>query len=195
MSKIVYSCLLAVLLLLGGCGGGSSSGGGESNGVTQSAGGQTQDGNGESSVPVEDIAGVYVGTVTATASGGGLTETVTEPVQIEISEDESVAFGEPGEPPVGTTSVSADGDAFSVTVPGSYFNEPGLQCTGNATVSGTISGDTITGDISSQNVVCNGIPITVTGDFNLTRTDAGTRARAPAGILKVLRSVVSDLAR
>ncbi len=163
MSKFSTVCLLSILLSLGACGGGSSSGGGDSGGSSGSA---SEDSAGE----LSSIAGTYRGTGTATVSGGGFSETVTDEIQIKISEDDTISFGEPGEPPVGTASVNRNGDTFSISIPGSYFNEPGIDCTGNVIVTGTVSGDTITGDINSSDASCNSVPITITGSFNLEKT-------------------------
>lgn len=194
MSKFLYSCLLATLLLLGACGGGSSSGGGDSEGVTESAtdaSGSSDTGGTSGSA----LAGTYVGPATGTVSGGGLSETATDTVQITISEDNTIAFGEPGQPPIGTAVVNSDGESFTISVPGSYFNEPGFQCSGKLSVAGTVKGDTITGSISSSGVTCNGIPITITGNFNLEKVAAGSQSRASGGLMQSLRSTVSGIAR
>lgn len=180
MSKLIYGCLLSVLLLLGGCGGGSSSGGGETNGGDDSG---------------SDIAGTYVGTGTATASGGGFSETVTGPIQITISSDNKVAFGEPGEPPVGTTTLNASGDGFSMSIPASFFNQSGIECTGTLNVTGSVSGNSITGDIAGSGVTCNGIPFTITGSFDLEKTQAGSQSRGSAGLLEGLRSILAGMIR
>lgn len=194
MSKFLHSCLLATFLLLGACGGGSSSGGGESEGATESASdaGGTSDTGGTSG---SGIAGTYVGPATATVSGGGLSETVTDTVQITISKDNTIAFGEPGQPPVATAVVNSDGDSFSISVPASYFNESGLECGGKLSVTGTVKGNAITGSISSSGVTCNGIPITITGSFNLEKVAAGSQSRASGGLMQSLRSPVSGMAQ
>lgn len=168
MSKILYGCLLSVMLLLAGCGGGSSSGGGEADGETASETGETST---TSTTTVSDVAGTYMGTATATATGGGLSETGSAPVQITISENNSVAFGKPGEPPIDTTTLNSNGDAFEISVPASsLFDRPGIECTGTLSASGVVNGGTITGDISSSGVTCNGIPGTVNGSFSLDKT-------------------------
>lgn len=196
MSKLIYGCVLSVLLLLGGCGGGSSSGGGETNDVTESAADATPDtGGGGGDDSGSDIAGTYVGNGTATASGGGFSETVTGPIQITISNDNKVAFGEPGEPPVGTTTLNAGGDGFSMSVPASFFNQSGIECTGTLNVIGTVSGNSITGNISGSGVACNGIPFTITGSFDLEKTKARSRSRGSAGLLEVLRSIIAGMTR
>lgn len=167
MWKILYSCLVSTTVLLAACGGGSSSGGGESEGETASEPGET---SATSTTSVSDVAGTYVGMATVTASGGGLSETRSAPVQITISENNSVAFGKPDEPPIGTTTLNTDGDAFGISVPASFFNRPAIECAGILSASGSVNGSTITGTIASAGVTCNGIPGTVNGSFNLDKT-------------------------
>ncbi len=196
MSKLIYGCVLSVLLLLGGCGGGSSSGGGETNDVTESASDATSDsGGGGGGDSGSEIAGTYEGTGTATVSGGGISEPFTGPIQITISKDNKVAFGEPGEPPVGTTTLNAGGDGFSMSIPASFFNQSGIACTGTLNVTGSVSGNSIIGNISGSGVVCNGIPFTITGSFDLDKTKARSRSRVSAGLLEGLRSVIAGMAR
>ncbi len=139
------------------------------------------------------IAGTYVGTGTATASGGGFSETVTGPIQITISKDNKVAFGEPGQPPVGTTTLNAGGDGFSMSVPASFFNQSGIACTGTLNVTGSVSGNSITGNISGSGVVCNGIPFTITGSFDVEKSKA--RSRGSAGLLEALGSMITGMIR
>lgn len=201
MPKILCSCLLSAALLLTACGGGSSSGGGDSNSASapsDTAETSTTDATpGSDPAPTgdNDIAGTYVGTGTATASGGGLSETVAGPVQITISENGSIAFGEPGSPPVGTGTLNTSGNTFALAVPASFFNEPGLECTGTLNVDGNVNGNTITGNLTGSGVVCVGIPITVTGDFSLQKTGAGAQARASGGLMTLLGSAIPDIVR
>lgn len=198
MSKLLYGCLLSFLLLLAGCGGGSSSGGGDSEDVVESASDSTSatgDAADGDSSDGGDLAGTYLGTGTVKASGGGFSETVTGPIQITISSDNKVAFGEPGVPPVGTTTLNTGGGGFSMSVPASFFNQSGIECTGGLKVAGSVNDGSITGDITGSGVTCNGIPFSITGSFKADKTQAGSQSRASAGLVQVLRSIIADMTR
>jgi len=198
MTRTLYPLLITGLFLLGGCGGGSSSSDG--GGSTNSATGSTSDaaapsgaGTDSSSTGEENgVAGTYVGTGTASVSGGGFSENVDGPVQIIIRPDNTVAFGEPGEPPVGATTLNPDGRSFNLVVPSSFFNEPGISCTGSVNASGTVDGNAITGSIAGNGVACNSIPFSLTGGFNLDKTDARARSGARTGLWHSLRTVIRE---
>lgn len=164
----VYAGLLSAILFLSACGGGSSGGGG---------------GGG--------FAGTYIGPATFNLSGGGVSESTTGAQQIVISGDNTVSVGDPGEPPVGTGALT--GKSFTVNVPGSFANQPGIVCTGTVVVTGTVNGNTITGTFSSVQFVCNGIPISVTGNFSAQRTQAGTTSRTRPGVMELFRSGILEL--
>ncbi|HSH42561.1 MAG TPA: hypothetical protein VK973_10610 [Arenicellales bacterium] len=198
MTRTLSSLLTAAFLVLAGCGGGSSSDGG---GSSDSATGSTSDAaapsgsdSGSSSTGDENsVAGTYVGTGTASVSGGGFSESADGPVQIVIRPDNTVAFGEPGEPPVGTTSLNPDGRSFDLVVPSSFFNEPGFNCTGSVNASGAVNGDALNGSIAGNDVACNGIPFSLTGTFNLDKTDARARSGTRAGLWQSLQAAMAGI--
>jgi len=167
MKKIVYSGLFLTSLVLTACGGGSSSDGGGSDGAGSAGAGSDGGGTGSVAIPP----GTYSGPVTVTASGGGLSETVTDTLTVVVEEDGAdIDFGDvPG-------TVTVNGNQITAAVPASTFNDSDVTCSGTIVVTGTVNGDTITGDISGKDIVCNGIPITVTGDYTLTRVSQSRRS-------------------
>lgn len=199
MTRTLSSLLTAAFLVLAGCGGGSSSsdGGGSSNsatGATSDAAALSGSDSGSSSIGDENsVAGTYVGTGTASVSGGGFSESADGPVQIVIRPDNTVAFGEPGEPPVGTTSLNPDGRSFDLVVPSSFFNEPGFNCTGSVNASGAVNGDALNGSIAGNDVACNGIPFSLTGSFNLDKTGARARSGTSTRFWQSLQAVMAGI--
>lgn len=166
MSRITSACLLSFALLLSACGGGSSSGGGGT-----AADGGMSTGGGAPAGGGSSVAGTYVGPGTIAGSAGGETQTISGAIQVVISQDNSVAFGAAGEAPVGTTTLNASGDGFTVNVPGSFLNDDEIACSGTLVIAATISGNTITGTVTNSDLVCNGLPVTgVTGNFTANRT-------------------------
>ena len=129
----------------GGGGGGSSSGGGTA------------------------AAGTYVGPGTFTLSAPGVaTQSGTGNIGIQVNADGTVALI----PEVTGASGSAvlNGNNFTIDIPASLLNEPGLTCTGTIRFAGTIAGNTINGNNAGLNLRCNGRPFTLTGTFTLQRT-------------------------
>lgn len=186
MSRCAYLLVLSLSLSLTGCGGGdSSSGGGEARSeAAAAAGGGAAD---------TRLAGTYTGPASARVSGGGFSESASEMVQVRITDDQRVEFGEPGEAPVARGRLNSDGDRFTVRVPAAFFNQSGVECSGGLAVAGTVNDDVINGDIGGDGVACNGIPFTVSGDFNLSRVPGDTRSRAAGGLLGALRSVFARM--
>ena len=133
------------LLTLASCGGGGGSGG-----------------SGPSST------GRYVGTANTTLGGPVGSTPVVGGIQFVVGADGTVTVSDPGQgqPPFGTGTLS--GNAFTVTAPGSFANGPGINCVGTVTFNGTISGTTMSGDVSSSGFRCNGVPFTLTGSFTAT---------------------------
>lgn len=152
---LTFISVFVFALVLNACGGGSSDGG---------AGGS--------------FAGTYNGVTTLTVSGAGVSETTSGTIQIVIDGQGNVTVVDPET----DTSVTGtlDGNQFTVAIPGPFLNEPGFTCSGTINVSGTVSGDTITGMISSSGLTCNGVPIQATGPFEAARAPA--RAARPVGV-------------
>ena len=61
------------------------------------------------------------------------------------------------------------GNSFSIINRGSAINSPGVSCSGSINQNGTVQGTQITGSLSSTNLRCNGIPLSITGSFNLQK--------------------------
>lgn len=159
--------LLSIFGFLVACGGGSSGGGGNN-----------------------IIPGTYQGTGDITISGNGQSITFSGSLEFTITEDNRITFGDPGQPAIGTGSI--DGNQFTVNVPASFANEPGLTCVGTLVVTGTIDGATITGSITSSGVNCNGVPITMTGTFSATLVARASATIDGTGIAGSLRSALSQ---
>ena len=152
--------LMIIPVLLIGCGGGGSSSGG---------GGGTP----------ASFAGTYNGFSTATISAPGLApDTITGTIQIVIDAQGNVT-SDPNTAFSGTGTLN--GSAVTVTVPAATFNQPGVACAGVIVITGTISGNTITGTISARGLTCNGIPFQINGTFEVTRLPAAANVAPPAG--------------
>jgi len=95
-------------------------------------------------------------------------------VQFDVAADNKVTVSDPGQAPYGSGTLS--GNTFTVAAPGSAFNGSGVSCGGGVTFNGTISGTSMTGNISSSGLVCNGLPFTLTGAFTAT-----LQAELPSG--------------
>lgn len=150
------SGLLALTLVLAGCGGGgSSSGGGTAAGV--------------------GVAGTYGGQGTITLSGGGVSVTQPGSVTITISPTGSVMV-DTGDPSTGSGSLA--GDSFTANQPLAPIGTSiGLSCTGDVLWNGTVSGNTITGTISSSGASCNGLAMDISGSFSATKVGKAPRQR------------------
>jgi hypothetical protein len=125
-------------------------------------------GGGGSSSSGPTSTGRYVGTANTTLAGPTGSTPVVGGIQFVVGADGTVTVSNPGQgqPPFGTGTLS--GSAFTVTAPGSIANSPGINCVGTITFNGTISGTTMSGDVSSSNFRCNGVPFTLTGSFSAT---------------------------
>ena len=154
--SLTFLMVTAFVVAVTGCGGG---GGGSSSGGGSAA------------------AGRYVGTGTTTISTPGVaSQTVTGNIGIQVNADGTVARI----PEVTGASGSAvlNGNSFTIDIPASLLNAPGLTCTGTLRFAGTIAGNTINGRNAGLNLRCNGRPFTLTGTFTLQRTGP---ARAVSG--------------
>lgn len=163
------SVLLVLAMMVIGCGGG---GGSSSTGSEQVA------------------AGTYRGTVNLTVSGGGASASRSGPVVIVVSPDHNVTIGSFPQ------SAPLNGNTFSLTSPASTLNGPGLNCPqGTVTNDGTISGPTINGTVSSNGVVCNGLPISITGTFTATLQTQVPVGGSTVDVTDTMRSAVRQLLR
>jgi hypothetical protein len=100
--------------------------------------------------------------------------------------------------PNGTVTITADesGDTSTGMVSGDTiswsedfnFSEDGVTCTGSASGNGTIDGNTINGSYSSNSIVCNGLPVNITGSFSANMMSASAftfqRRQNGRGILR-----------
>jgi hypothetical protein len=65
------------------------------------------------------------------------------------------------------------GNSFTLPVAASVLNGQGLTCPqGTINLDGTFAGTTVSGTLSSTGVVCNGVPVTITGNYTATRQSA-----------------------
>ena len=163
--------LLAMFLAFSGCssdsGSETSSGGGSTTSSTTTGDSTSGTDTPVSSEPVSSFAGTYTGTATATASALGITESETVPVTIIIDQN-------------GTVTIQSGSDLFPnvITLSGNTFghsqafnNESfgAATCSGTLTLQGSINNGVLSASLSSQSVVCNGIPGTVTGSMTATK--------------------------
>lgn len=120
------------------------------------------------SVPVSTVAGTYVGTATATASALGLTESRTIPVTITVSQDGKITIESGSD--IFPDVITLDGNTFSFSQ--TFVNEDfgSATCSGTLNLQGSIATNgQLTATLSSQSVVCNGVPGTVSGSLSATK--------------------------
>lgn len=171
LSTAFSSLCLVVLFtgILSACGGGGSSGGGGS-----------------------DVTGTYNGTATGKISVPGTSvppEPINGTIQIVLNKD-GTAVSDPGTSFSGSGTWS--GNQVNISVPASAFNSPGLTCTGTVSITGTISGNVITGTIGGM-PVCSGVRFTFTLTFNVTKTSSATLARSRgAPVVEVISNTLKD---
>ena len=164
---LALSALLFSVFLLHGCS--------DSDVSTSSSGGSSQPTSGSTpqnggSTPAESVsefAGTYRGTATATATALVLTETESAPVTIIIDNNGTVTIQRGSDIFQNVTVLNSNTFSYTQSLNGQDLGS--ASCTGSLTINGTISGGVINGKLSSSNVVCNGIPVTVTGTLTATR--------------------------
>jgi len=162
---LLASFILAIFLT--SCGGGSSSGG-------------------------PQFVGTYIGTATLTLSAPAGSETGENlGVQFVISPNGVVSVSDPGMPVYAEGPLT--GNTFLIIAAGSVLDEPGvLMCTGTFTFTGTISGNMMTGTVSSDNLGCNGVPFTLTGSFTATLQAQGSISLPAKGLRDQIRESVKQ---
>lgn len=162
-------CLIAIFLFCSGCSSDSSS-------ETSSGGGSTTTTTTElpaspapvESAPISSVAGTYVGTATATATALGLTESRTIPVTITVSEDGKITIESGSD--IFPDVITLDGNNFSFSQTFVNENFGSATCSGTLNLQGSIAANgQLTATLSSQSVVCNGIPGTVSGSLSATK--------------------------
>jgi len=104
--------------------------------------------------------GIYRGTANLTASAGGQSGSQSGPVVLTLNPDSTVQVGQ--FPPV-----KLQGNSFTASLPYTFFNQnPQLHCTtGTFNLGGTFVGQTVSGPIFSNGLVCNGFTVTFTGNY------------------------------
>ena len=165
-ASLAICTILFTTLLLHGCSDSevstSSSGGSSTpSGSTPTNGGTT---------PVESVsefAGTYKGTATATATALVISETETAPVTIIIDNNGTVTIQSGSDIFQNVTVLNSNSFSYTQSLNGQDLGS--VTCTGSLSIKGTISGGVINGNLSSSNVVCNGVPVTVTGKLTATR--------------------------
>ena len=158
--------LVILFLSFSGCSSDSdsetSSGGGSTSAVTTTTTPSVEP------APVSSIAGTYIGTATATASALGLTESETIPVTVIISEDGKITIESGSD--IFPDVITLNGNTFSFSQ--TFVNEDfgSATCSGTLNLQGSIATNgQLTATLSSQSVVCNGIPGTVSGSLSATK--------------------------
>ena len=168
-ASTAFFTLLLSLLLLSGCDSDSeistSSDGGS--GSTPPASSTPSSGGTTPSETVSQFAGTYKGTATATATALILTETESAPVTIIIDNSGTVTIQSGSD--VFQSVTVLNGNTFSYTQGLNGQDLGSATCTGSLTIKGTITNGVINATLSSSNVVCNSIPVTVTGTLNATK--------------------------
>lgn len=172
MKKILA---LTLVLFLTACGGGSDSGFGTEDSL---------------------FVGTYSGSTTITLSSPAGTATDTFAINIFVRDDGSVEFSAGG---LGVFAVGIlVGNSVSITDDaGDLFED--IVCSGTATLSGTFSiaanGSAVfNGTWSSSGVVCNGLPIRISGTLTTTRTslNAGTVSESGSIFSGTLKSLMDE---
>jgi len=120
------------------------------------------------------LTGRYVGTAKTVLTGRGSSTPVNGGIQFDVAADKKVTVSDPGQPPYGSGTLN--GNSFAVAAPGSSLNGQGVSCGGAVNFTGTISGTSMSGDIASSGLVCNGVPLSLTGTFTAT-----LQAELPSG--------------
>jgi hypothetical protein len=161
------ACVLAAGLALAGCGGSSS--------------------NSTSSTSTSQVpAGTYRGTVNLTVSARSASVSQSGPIVLAVSPAHVVTVGSYG-------SIPLAGNSFSVSAPASVLNGPNVSCNqGPLTTDGVFSGTTVTGTVSSTGVVCNGFPMTFSGNYvaTLQHAEVPRGGSRDGDVMDVLRDAI-----
>ena len=145
-------------------------------------------GGGGSSSSGPSSVGRYVGTADSALTFPQGPVRVRGSIQFVVSVDNTVSVGDPGQPPVGTGTLS--GNTFTIVASGSFLNSPGVTCVGSVVFNGAISGATMSGTISSDALTCNGVRLSVTGTFTATLQAEVRVGITGGGVIETLRNAV-----
>jgi len=115
----------------------------------------------------DQFAGTYVGSGTATATALGISETETAPVTIIIDKAGMVTIQSGSDIFSNVTVLNTNAFSYTQSLDGQDLGS--ATCTGALTINGAISKGVINGTLGSSNVVCNGVPVTVTGSLKAIR--------------------------
>ncbi|MFT5115934.1 MAG: hypothetical protein ACI8P9_005293 [Parasphingorhabdus sp.] len=143
-------------LFISACGGGNSSSGGGSNN------------SGPSGANTSALAGTYVGTVVLVVNGLGQTESDTFKLVVTVSNNGEIFLYFEGSV-LASGPVSAAG-VFSISDNVKNIDIDLDQCSGQLVVAGNVAGNKVTGTVSSRNVECLFSKVTVSGNFNATKS-------------------------
>ena len=169
LTKIGIISLITLFLFCSGCSSDSdsetSSGGGSSSSTTTAE----SPASAVEPAPVSSIAGTYVGTASATATALGISESETIPVTITVSEDGRVTIESGSDIFPDVITLNGNTFSYSQTFVDESFGSS-ATCSGTLSLQGAIDNNGIfTATLSSQSVVCNGIPGTVSGSLSATK--------------------------
>lgn len=165
-----YPALIALFILLpvialSGCSDDDSS-------ETSSGGGGGSSTPPASSPPTTEsssIAGTYTGSATATASALGITQSESVPVTITIDNDGTVTIQSGSD--IYPNVFQLDGTSFGQSQTFNNHDFGSVTCSGTLTLQGSVgTNGVILANLTSQSVVCNGIPGTVSGSLSAARS-------------------------
>lgn len=146
--------LLFSILLLSACGGGGSDSGGA---VAPTAPGNM--------LPAE-LVGTYRGTITLTASAGGISQTITEPLTITVMADGTLTFATDDADETVTVGVDNAGN-FAASLD---ISED--ECTGTISVTGQVTANLASGDVDGSGTCSDGgltLDVEIDGSFSASR--------------------------
>ena len=148
-------------------------------------GGSDSGGGGDAS-----FVGTYRGPLTLIITPPGVAPISVPGVMTVVINPDGTVVVDPGTPTEFSGIIS--GNTFTASLPAPLLNEPGFNCTGTVNVTGTGAGNMFTGTFSGS-VVCNGVPMTISGTFTVSKI-----AKAPLDdttLGEEIREVVRQVGR
>lgn len=128
--------------------------------------GDSSSGGGEDSVDLDSFVGVYVGSLTATASAAGLSQVDTFDITVTVFDDNTVRFQGDDPDETFTTDLNDDGsfaEDLSIVID---------ECEGTVETEGIFDGDMVSGSVEGDGVCSDGeleVDIELEGTFSATR--------------------------